>query len=391
MNSKINIFSLRNLGFSLLIGLSLIFPSKIFAYEPVDEENVNSEVSADSGAVSEEHGKKFDAGKLITEHISDSHQWHLWGDHGHSVHIPLPVILWTDKGFEMFSSSQVEHHEDIYSGTHYSYKLHDEHIEICDQFGNVDEEATDKLIDLSITKNVLALLISAVIMLWMFLSAAKAYVRREGMAPKGIQSFIEPFIIFIRDDIAKNSIGEKKHAKFMPYLLTVFFFIFINNLLGLVPIFPGGANLTGSIAVCAVLAALTFVIVLINGNGHYWRHIFAMPGVPIPVLIILTPIELIGVFLRPFVLMIRLFANITAGHIIALAFFSLIFIFGEMSTGAGFGVAVVSVLFTVFMGFLELLVAFLQAYVFTLLSAIYIGAAVEEGHHEHHADEAHAH
>jgi F-type H+-transporting ATPase subunit a len=220
---------------------------------------------------------------------------------------------------------------------------------------------------------------------------AKAYTNRQGKAPKGLQSFVEPLIMFIRDDVAKNSIGEKKYSKYMSYLLTIFFFIFINNLLGLVPIIPGGANLTGNIAVCMVLAALTLVIVLASGNGHYWRHIFAMPGVPIPVLIILTPIELIGVVLRPFVLMIRLFANITAGHIIALAFFSLIFIFGEMNTGAGFGVAVVSVLFTVFMGMLELLVAFLQAYVFTLLSAIYIGAAVEEGHHDHHGEEVHAH
>lgn len=392
MNSKINIFSLRNLGFSLLIGLSLILPTTALAYEPVDEENNNTEVITDSAAVSEEHGeKKFDAGKMITEHIGDSHQWHLWGDHGHAVHVPLPIILWTDKGLEVFSSSKVEHHEDIYTGTHYSYKLHDEHIEICDQFGNVNEEATHKIIDLSITKNVLSLLVSAFLMLWIFISVAKAYTKRQGQAPKGLQSFVEPLIMFVRDDVAKTSIGEKKYAKYMPYLLTVFFFIFINNLMGLVPIIPGGANLTGNIAVCAVLAVLTLIIVLISGNGHYWRHIFAMPGVPIPVLIILTPIEIIGVVLRPFVLMIRLFANITAGHIIALAFFSLIFIFGEMSTGAGFGVAVVSVLFTVFMGFLELLVAFLQAYVFTLLSAIYIGAAVEEGHHEHHADEAHAH
>ena len=203
------------------------------------------------------------------------------------------------------------------------------------------------------------------------------------MAPKGLQSFMEPIILFIRDDVAKNSIGPK-YEKFMPYLLTVFFFIFINNLLGLVPFFPGGSNLTGNIAVCAVLAGITLLITLIVGNKHYWQHIFAMPGVPLPVLIILTPIELIGVVLRPFVLMIRLFANITAGHIIALAFFSLIFIFGELSTGAGFGVAIVSVLFTVFMGMLELLVAFLQAYVFTLLSAIYFGSAVEEAHHEDH-------
>jgi F-type H+-transporting ATPase subunit a len=173
----------------------------------------------------------------------------------------------------------------------------------------------------------------------------------------------------------------------MPYLLTVFFFIWINNLLGLIPIMPGGANLTGNVAVTLTLAVITFIITTVNANGHYWRHVFAMPGVPVGVLILLTPIEILGVFLRPFVLMVRLFANITAGHIIALSFFSLIFIFGEMNTGAGLGFSLFSTAFTVFMMVMELLVAFLQAYVFTLLSAVYFGAAVEEGHHE----EAHAH
>ena len=257
-----------------------------------------------------------------------------------------------------------------------------------DKVENAATGSTDDIIDLSITKNVASLLVSAFLLLWIFLSVAKSYKNRVGKAPKGLQSFIEPLIIFVRDDVAKTSIGPK-YEKFMPYLLTVFFFIFINNLMGLIPIFPGGANLTGNIAVCAVLACFTLIIIFANSNGHYWRHIFAMPGVPAWVLIILTPIELLGVVLRPFVLMIRLFANITAGHIIALAFFSLIFIFGEMSTGAGFGVAVLSVAFTVFMGFMELLVAFLQAYVFTLLSAMYFGAAIEEGHHAH--DEHHAH
>lgn len=219
------------------------------------------------------------------------------------------------------------------------------------------------------------------LMFYIFLSVAKAYKVRAGQAPKGLQGLIEPLIIFIRDDVAKAAIGEKKYMKFLPYLLTVFFFIWINNLLGLVPIIPGGANLTGSISVTMTLALITFILVLINGNKHYWHHILAMPGVPAWVLVLLTPIEILGIFLRPFVLMIRLFANITAGHIIALSFFSLIFIFGQMSSGAGLGISVVSIAFTVFMTALELLVAFLQAYVFTLLSAVYIGAAVEEPHH----------
>ena len=169
--------------------------------------------------------------------------------------------------------------------------------------------------------------------------------------------------------------------KYMPYLLTVFFFIFLNNLLGLIPFFPGGANLTGNIAVTLVLALITFLIVTLNGNKHYWGHIFAMPGVPKLVLLILTPVEVLGMFLKPFVLMIRLFANMTAGHIIVLSFFSLIFVFGETSTGAGVGVAVGSLAFTIFMTMLELLVAFIQAYVFAFLSAMYIGAAVEEPQH----------
>lgn len=356
------------------------------AYEPVD--TAKHEVAA----IGEHEKKGFDAGRLITEHISDSHEWHLWGEHEHAVSIPLPIILYNKNtgSLDIFLSSKFHHGTQSYKG----YKLEENNIVPAEEIGaepedQIDNAATDKsagIIDLSITKNVATLLISAFILLWMFLSVAKAYKARPGQAPKGLQSFMEPLIIFIRDDVAKSSIGPK-YEKFMPYLLTVFFFIFINNLMGLVPIFPGGANLTGNIAVTAVLACLTFLIICLNSNAHYWRHIFAMPGVPAWVLIILTPIEILGLFLRPFVLMIRLFANITAGHIIALAFFSLIFIFGEMNAGAGFGVSVLSVAFTVFMGMLELLVAFLQAYVFTLLSAMYFGAAVEEGHH----DEAHGH
>ena len=218
-------------------------------------------------------------------------------------------------------------------------------------------------------------------MIWLFTSIAKAYKTRPNQAPKGLQSLIEPLIIFVRDDVAKSAIGPK-YQKYMPYLLTAFFFIWINNMLGLIPLIPGGANLTGNIAITMSLAVMTLIITVFSANKNYWVHIFAMPGVPTWVLFLLTPIEILGLFLRPFVLMIRLFANMAAGHIIALSFISLIFIFGEMSAGAGMGVGVVSLAFMVFMTFLELLVAFLQAYVFTLLSAIYIGAAVEEHHHD---------
>jgi len=386
MPSKIKYFSNRITSVVLLAGLLLFSSPVALAYEPSSEIAVEDTLKTDAvGGGEHEKDGKFNAGELILEHIGDSHQWHLWGDHGHSVHIPLPVILYTDKGLEIFSSSHLEHHDELYTGKHYKYRLSHEHIEVIDEAGMINEKATKAIIDLSITKNVVSLLFGAALMLFIFISVAKAYTTRQGKAPKGLQSFIEPIILFVRDDIAKTSIGPK-YEKFMPYLLTVFFFIFINNLLGMIPIpfLPTGTNLTGNIAICAVLAAFTFVIILVISNKHYWRHIFAMPGVPLPILIILTPIEILGLFLRPFVLMIRLFANITAGHIIALAFFSLIFIFGEKSAGAGYGVATVSVAFTIFMGMMELLVAFLQAYVFTLLSAIYFGSAMEESHSEEH-------
>lgn len=347
------------------------------------------------GSESHQHELKsaFDPGSMILEHISDAHDWHLWGH----THIPLPIILYTEKGIDVFSSSHFRAHGSHglsdYSGNYNTYRLsHDEEIAIVNSNGDINEQATNNMLDLSITKNVLTLFIVFGLMLFIFISVAQSYKKRIGKSPKGLQSFIEPIIIFVRDDIAKPSIG-KKHEKFMPYLLTVFFFIWIANLLGLIPVLPGGANMTGNIAITLTLAVFSFIITTINGNKHYWGHIFAMPGVPTWVLFLLTPIEILGVFLRPFVLMIRLFANITAGHIIALAFFSLIFIFGNggESVGAGVGVGVASWLFTVFMMFLELLVAFLQAYVFTLLSAIYFGSAVEEGHHHEEHEIEHAH
>lgn len=334
---------------------------------------------------SEAEGGKFNPGKLITEHISDAHDWHLWGEGDHAVSIPLPVIVYSSElGLNVFMSSVFHHGHEIHNG----FALKEGKVVVTNEMegdahtATVNEEKTAGLWDISITKNVMSLFISMILMMFIFVSVAKSYNARPGQAPKGLQGLIEPLVIFVRDDIAKSSIGEKKYKKFLPYLMTAFFFIWINNLLGLVPIFPGGANLTGSISITMTLALITFILVLINGNKNYWHHIFAMPGVPGWVLVLLTPIEILGVFLRPFVLMIRLFANITAGHIIALSFFSLIFIFGEMSSGAGIGAAIFSIAFTVFMTCLELLVAFLQAYVFTLLSAIYIGSAVEEAHHD---------
>jgi F-type H+-transporting ATPase subunit a len=317
--------------------------------------------------------ENFNAGELILDHITDSHGWHVFGD----VSIPLPVIIYKPgDGLHVFSSSRFEHGHVPYDGFNLNEK------------NKIVAEDGSGIYDLSITKNVASLLIVIVLMLVVFLSIAKRYSNNKNAAPKGLQSWIEPIIVFVRDEVAKSSIGEKKYEKYMPFLLTVFFFILFLNLLGLIPLAPGGANVTGNIGITMSLALLTFIVILFSANRNYWRHVFAMPGVPVWVLFLLTPIEILGVFLRPFVLMIRLFANMLAGHIIALSFFSLIFIFGAMNIWVGYSVSVVSIIFTVFMALLELLVAFLQAYVFTLLSAIYFGAAVEE--HNHHEHEPHA-
>ncbi len=328
--------------------------------------------------------EKFNAGKMIVEHIIDAHDWHIVGNFS----IPLPVILVDQGDLHVFMSSKFHHGHDSYNSKGVEYKIASEEeykgkiVRVIPGTMEVDTQAAIPL-DLSITKNVASLILSLIFLTWLFMSVAKSYSKRKGHAPKGIQSWVEPLIIFIRDDIAKAAIGEKKYERFTPFLLTIFFFIFFNNLLGLVPIFPGGVNLTGSITITMVLALMTFVITTFSGNKAYWTHIFNAPGVPwwlkIPVPL-MPVVELIGVITKPFVLMVRLFANITAGHIIALGFLSLIFIFGEINTGLGMGVSVVSVAFMVFMTMLELLVAFIQAYVFTLLSAIYFGMAVEEHH-----------
>ncbi len=309
------------------------------------------------------HGEeaKFNAGEMIMHHVADEHQWH-FATIGHThVTLPLPIIIYdTNKGLKIFSSSHFYHSAD---GTHEGYKMEHEHI--------VAEDGA-KIYDFSITKNVASLIISFVLLLTIFFSVAKSYKDRSGKSPKGLQSALEPIIVFIRDEVAKNNIGEKHYRRFVPYLLTLFFFIWINNLLGLI---PGGANLTGNIAVTLTLALITFFVVNFNGKGTYWGHIFAMPGVPKWLLIIMTPVEIVGVFMKPFSLMVRLFANITAGHIILLSFLSMIFIFESLAVSPAVAI------FSTFINLIELLVAALQAYIFTVLTASYIGAAVEEHHH----------
>jgi F-type H+-transporting ATPase subunit a len=335
--------------------------------------------AADEHHVEKKEGEeKFNVTETILDHIKDEHGWHLWG---HTT-LPLPVILYTQNGIDVFSSAHLinEHHEPVVFASKNNYKLFEGKIKIVDAAGNIDENATKGLYDISITKNVASMLLSVTLLLLVFLSVASAY-KKTGVtsAPKGLQSFIEPLILFVRDDVAKPNIGAK-YAKFMPFLLTIFFFILINNLLGLIPFFPGAANVSGNIAFTFTLAFFTLILVNINGNKDYWKHIFWMPGVPVPMKIFLLPIELIGVFTKPISLMIRLFANITAGHILVLSLICLIFIFKSVVT------SVVAVPFAVFIGAIELLVAFLQAFIFTLLASLYIGSAIEEHHHHeaHH-------
>jgi len=336
--------------------------------------------AASSGIMDEEvkaHGGEevFDAAPFIMEHVADSHEWHiLTKKDGTSVAIYLPVIIYDrESGFHFFSSRKISHghsyngfaiaHEGKYAGK----------IIRVDQEGQHDGSRPP--LDFSVTKAVFGMLVAAVILLWLMLSLARTYKKAGTAAPKGLQGVLEPVILFIRDDIAIPNIGDHKYAKFMPYLLTVFFFILINNLLGLVPIFPFGANVTGNVNVTFVLALFTFLITQFSANKSHWRHVFAAPGVPFWLLPIMIPIEIIGLFSKPFALMIRLFANITAGHIIVLSLVTLIFIFKTVL------VAPVSIFFVLFMDCIELLVAFLQAYVFTLLSALFIGMATAEPEH----------
>lgn len=315
--------------------------------------------------------KKFDAKETILEHIGDSHSWPVAFPFVTEKHIPLPVILYTDKGLEIFSSGKLLPEGAICTGEKYSYKLEGNKIKVVDASGNIDEAATKKVLDFSITRNVISLFMSIIILLVIFFSISSSYKKRVGKAPKGLQSFLEPLIVFVRDDIAIPNMGYK-YARFMPLLLTIFFFILLNNLMGMIPFFPGGYNLTGNIAVTAVLSVIILFVVNLNGNKHYWKHIF----VPNPwwLFIIMIPVEVVGVISKPVALTIRLFANITAGHILILSLISLIFILGTI------WVSPVSVVFVVFMDAIELLVAFLQAYIFTLLSALFIGMAIEEHH-----------
>ena len=319
-------------------------------------------ISADKEMSNEE---AFNPTPYILHHIADSYEWHLWGN----VSIPLPVILYTEGNWDVFMSSEFHHGKSKVIRGDRVYKIDHHHIV---------EENNKKFTNLSITKNVASMLFSSLLLFLIVFKASRAYSRKK-TAPKGIQSFLEPVILFVRDDIIKSNIGPK-YEKYTMFLLTVFFFILINNLLGLT---PGAANVTGNISVTFVLSIFTFIIITISANKGYWKHLVKPPGTPLALLPIMIPIEIFGVFTKPFALMIRLFANITAGHIIIFSLISLIFVASNNGVNAiaGWSVAPISVAFVLFIFLIEILVAFLQAYIFTLLSAVFIGLAVKEEDH----------
>jgi F-type H+-transporting ATPase subunit a len=310
-----------------------------------------------SSAADGGESEKFNPGEMINHHIKDAHVWEV----AHGIVVHLPVILYSEeKGLEVFSSANFydDHHDLVpYNG----YVMEHEHITM---------ESGGHVYDFSITKNVLFLFINATLLVLVFLAVARGYKKNAGGAPRGIQSFFEPIILFVRDEVVKPSIGPK-YEKYLPYMLTLFFFIWFGNILGLL---PAAANMTGNIAVTAVLALGTLIITNFSGNKDYWKHIFWTPGVPILLKPVIVPVEILGVFTKPISLMIRLFVAITAGHIVVLSLLSLPFIFQSWAVGVGSAVIVTVITF------IELLVATIQAYIFTMFSSLYIGMAIEEHH-----------
>jgi F-type H+-transporting ATPase subunit a len=362
---------------TLFLGIFLVTS---FASYPQDESPMIEETLLEE----KEDENKFDPKSLIMHHIKDAYGFHIIDIGEEKYSIPLPVILWTDNGLVTFMSSEFDH--DYYGKTpvdkkgmrFFNYKEKIYQLNEGETTLVKGEEGypvnASKPLDISITKNVFMMWVSVLVLFLIFIGAARKYKKSENFVPKGIASFVEPLVLFIRDEIAVPMIGEKKYKKYMPYLLSVFFFIWLNNIFGLIPII-NAANLTGNIAFTMTLAVFTFLITTFSGNKNYWKHIFWMPGVPVAMKIFLMPIEVVGMFTKPISLMIRLFANITAGHIIILSLMSLIFIFQSVA------VAPISVAFSLFIIIIEIVVTAIQAYIFTILSALYIGMATEE--HEH--------
>lgn len=359
--------------------------------------------------------EEIDSGSIIIGHVTDSHSWHICDykykahdgkEHVRPVAINLPIILIDEGHLEIFSSKRFHHGHAVYQGKNHSYALlggglvkeevvcvkdavveealvGDDVIEVGEKLYVLQKDSEGnvmKPVDLSVTKTAAAIMIAVTLLIVIILVTAKKYKTRDGKAPHGMQSLVEMLVLHVRDGIVEPILGHNTN-RFLPYLLTLFFFIFFCNILGLIPIFPAGANITGNIAVTAILALITFFITNIKGNKHYWKDIFNTPGVPawLKIFPLMPVVELVGVFTKPIVLMIRLFANMTAGHIVILGFVVIIFILSNnLGMAVGGAVSVVSVVFAVFISLLECLVAYIQAFVFTMLSALYISMAVEE-------------
>ena len=376
----------------ILVAFLACLPLMSFANQEVDSVQVQGEathVAAAEGHHEGGHAEPTDVKSkikaFINHHVLDSHDFSLTQDDetGENWGFPLPVILW-DNGLHIFSSAKFHHGKEVAesNGNYYAINHHDGKIYRTDASGTINEnEETGhpenvRPIDFSITKTVVSIIAAAILMFFVFTNLAKSYAKNGGIAT-GVGRFFEPLVVYVRDEIAIPNIGEKKYKKYMSYLLTIFFFVLFLNIFGLTPL---GINATGNFTVTFSLALLTFLITNLTANKNYWGHIFWMPGVPKPMRIILAPIELLGVFIKPFSLMIRLYANIFAGHIVLMSILGLMFIFKSwIGSSLSFGLAFV-------LSILEILVAFLQAYIFTMLSALYFGAAVEEHHHEegHH-------
>ena len=315
----------------------------------------------------------FNPGDVIMEHIMDNHDFHFAEIGGKHIAIPLPVIIYSpQRGLTAFSSSNFNHGETAYQG----YKLTEKGAIVpVKEDGSIDESV--KAYDFSMTRNVVQMLLALTLLVALTVGVANKYKRNGNVAPSGFQSALEPVITFIRDEVGKSNLGPK-YEKYMPYLLTVFFFILICNLFGLI---PGSANVTGNIAFTVVLGLISFVAIMLSSNSHFWGHIFnpPVPGFVKPILVI---VEILSIFTKPFALIIRLFANMVAGHMIITCLVMMIFIFSKLSLGAGLGFAPVSLGFTIFIYFIEILVAFIQAFIFVNLTAVFIGQAFEAPHHE---------
>ncbi len=349
--------------------------------------------------------KIFDANEVIFGHIMDAHEFHFLSYKGsdgqeHHATIPLPVILYSkEKGFSCFMSSAFHHGHEVVDG--YAL-LTNERIDKdsldrnkyaagkivpVDANGQIDE--TVSMYDISLTRNVVQMLLALTLLVIILIRVAKKYGTGQGItsAPKGMQNTMETIVNFVNDEVAKPNLGAKS-KKYLPYLLTVFLFILINNIIGLI---PGTANVTGNIAFTFVLSIISFVVILFSSNKHYWMHIINPPGVPGWVKVILVPVEILGIFTKPFALMIRLFANMVAGHILIICLISLIFIMAALNQYVGWGFSPFSIAFTIFIYFIEVLVAFLQAFIFTILTAVFIGQAFEGGHDDHAHETVAAH